>query len=83
MTERTDRQPITQNTLYYGDNLKILREYIPDGSIDLIYLDPRSIRVAIIMSSLRTKAVRTAKHKSSPLRIPGTGTRARNKHTTS
>jgi adenine specific DNA methylase Mod len=28
------------NTLYYGDNLKILREYIPDGSIDLIYLDP-------------------------------------------
>lgn len=36
----TDRQPITQNTLYYGDNLKILREYIPTESIDLIYLDP-------------------------------------------
>lgn len=29
-----------ENTLYYGDNLKILREYIPDNSIDLIYLDP-------------------------------------------
>ncbi|HQZ82917.1 MAG TPA: DNA methyltransferase [Pyrinomonadaceae bacterium] len=28
------------NTLYYGDNLKILREYIKDGSVDLIYLDP-------------------------------------------
>jgi len=28
------------NTLYYGDNLKILRKYIPDNSIDLIYLDP-------------------------------------------
>jgi site-specific DNA-methyltransferase (adenine-specific) len=28
------------NTLYYGDNLKILREYIKDESIDLIYLDP-------------------------------------------
>jgi DNA modification methylase len=28
------------NTLYYGDNLKILREYIADESIDLIYLDP-------------------------------------------
>lgn len=28
------------NVLYYGDNLKILREYIPDGSVDLIYLDP-------------------------------------------
>src|SRR3972149_7762257 len=28
------------NALYYGDNLRILREYIPDNSIDLIYLDP-------------------------------------------
>lgn len=29
-----------ENTLYYGDNLKVLREYIPNESIDLIYLDP-------------------------------------------
>jgi len=28
------------NVLYYGDNLDILRKYIPDESIDLIYLDP-------------------------------------------
>jgi adenine specific DNA methylase Mod len=28
------------NTLYYGDNLEILRKYIPDGAIDMIYLDP-------------------------------------------
>ena len=28
------------NVLYYGDNLQILRKYIPDNSIDLIYLDP-------------------------------------------
>ena len=28
------------NVLYYGDNLEILRKYIPDDSIDLIYLDP-------------------------------------------
>ena len=28
------------NVLYYGDNLEILRKYIPDSSIDLIYLDP-------------------------------------------
>ena len=33
-------QPITHNTLFYGDNLKVLREYIADESIDLIYLDP-------------------------------------------
>ena len=29
-----------KNTLYYGDNLAILREYIADESVDLIYLDP-------------------------------------------
>lgn len=29
-----------ENTLYYGDNLEILREHIPNESIDLIYLDP-------------------------------------------
>jgi DNA modification methylase len=28
------------NTLYYGDNLEILRKYIPDTSVDLVYLDP-------------------------------------------
>jgi site-specific DNA-methyltransferase (adenine-specific) len=33
-------KPINKNTLFYGDNLPILREYIPDESVDLIYLDP-------------------------------------------
>jgi len=33
-------KPINKNTLFYGDNLPILQEYIPDESIDLIYLDP-------------------------------------------
>ena len=28
------------NCLYYGDNLDILRRYIKDESVDLIYLDP-------------------------------------------
>jgi DNA modification methylase len=28
------------NKLYYGDNLEILGKYIPDESVDLIYLDP-------------------------------------------
>lgn len=27
-------------TLFYGDNLTVLREQIPDESVDLIYLDP-------------------------------------------
>lgn len=29
-----------ENLLYYGDNLEVLRNYIPDESVDLIYLDP-------------------------------------------
>jgi len=28
------------NTLYYGDNLEILRGHIADESVDLVYLDP-------------------------------------------
>ena len=28
------------NTLYYGDNLDILRRYVKDETVDLIYLDP-------------------------------------------
>ncbi|MEA3375047.1 MAG: DNA methyltransferase [Chloroflexota bacterium] len=31
---------MAKNTLYYGDNLDILRRYIKDESVDLIYLDP-------------------------------------------
>ena len=28
------------NSLYYGDNLEILREHVLDESVDLVYLDP-------------------------------------------
>ncbi len=28
------------NALYYGDNLAVLREHVPDESVDLVYLDP-------------------------------------------
>jgi adenine specific DNA methylase Mod len=31
---------VEKNQLYYGDNLAVLREYIGDESVDLIYLDP-------------------------------------------
>lgn len=31
---------MTQNTLYYGDNLDVLRRHIADESVDLVYLDP-------------------------------------------
>ncbi len=29
-----------KNKLYFGDNLKILRDHVADASVDLIYLDP-------------------------------------------
>ena len=35
----TPDQP-DKNKLYYGDNLQVLRDYIADESVDLIYLDP-------------------------------------------
>jgi site-specific DNA-methyltransferase (adenine-specific) len=28
------------NKLFYGDNLDVLREHVPDESVDLVYLDP-------------------------------------------
>ncbi len=31
---------LSNNVLYYGDNLDIVRRYIKDESVDLVYLDP-------------------------------------------
>ncbi len=31
---------MADNTLYYGDNLEVLRLHVPDESVDLVYLDP-------------------------------------------
>ena len=32
--------PAAANRLYFGDCLEIMQEYVPDESVDLIYLDP-------------------------------------------
>jgi site-specific DNA-methyltransferase (adenine-specific) len=32
--------PDEPNTLYYGDNLDVLRQHVADASVDLVYLDP-------------------------------------------
>src|SRR6476660_8354900 len=41
-TEKTAVRSHTDrpNRLYYGDNLDVLRRYIRDETVDLIYLDP-------------------------------------------
>ncbi len=33
-------KPTMTNALYYGDNLAVLRDHVPDESVDLVYLDP-------------------------------------------
>jgi site-specific DNA-methyltransferase (adenine-specific) len=40
MTPQDSGATMAGNTLYYGDNLDILRQYIPTASVDLVYLDP-------------------------------------------
>jgi site-specific DNA-methyltransferase (adenine-specific) len=32
--------PTNKNTLFYGDNLEVLRKYIKDETVDLCYIDP-------------------------------------------
>jgi len=39
-TTTAETATTTDNTLYYGDNLDIMREHIPTASVDLVYLDP-------------------------------------------
>jgi DNA modification methylase len=34
------KKSLLENALFCGDNLEILREYIPTSSVDLIYIDP-------------------------------------------
>jgi hypothetical protein len=47
-----------KNKLYLGDNLDILRQYIPDESVDLIYLEGKNVeypRLAPVATFKRAK----------------------------
>ena len=39
-SDSTELNSTMRNTLFYGDNLNVLREHVVDESVDLIYLDP-------------------------------------------
>jgi hypothetical protein len=53
------QQSLTTNTLFYGDNLAIVREYIPDESVDLVILETHlSTPTAITTCCSRIRAVR-------------------------
>jgi 16S rRNA G966 N2-methylase RsmD len=65
------------NVLYYGDNLDVLRQYIPDESVDLIYLDPpfNSNATYNALLTSRTELARLLRLQLS--QIHGVGTRLR------
>ena len=50
---------VADNKLYYGDNLDVLRRYVRDKSVNLIYLDPpfNTVRITTSSSPKRTAPV--------------------------
>src|SRR5688572_24816667 len=40
MASQRSEALVPENTLYYGDNLDVLRRHIKDETVDLVYLDP-------------------------------------------
>ena len=62
-----------RNTLFYGDNLSVLREHIPDESVDLVYLDPPFNSNASYNVLFREKTGEESPAQISP--TPGSGRR--------
>ncbi len=62
------------NTLYYGDNLDILRRYVDDESVDLVYLDPPFNRRRTTTCFSPSKTGADPPHRFRRLRIRGDGT---------
>ena len=66
------------NSLYYGDNLDILREHVPDESVDLVYLDPPFNSNASIQRAVPGAVrARSRRRRSGPSLTPGSGRRSR------
>jgi hypothetical protein len=61
------------NVLYYGDNLDILRRYLPDASVDLVYLDPPFNSNRDYNVIFRESPATPPMPSCSPSRTPGTG----------
>ena len=59
---------VMPNTLYYGDNLQVMRQHIPDESVDLVYLDPPD---CLEVSAWTDKdIIMGLRHKEYPVRRP-------------
>ncbi len=73
---------MAENVLYYGDNLDILRRYIKDETVDLIYLDPpfKSEQDYNVLFAEQNGSAGPPP-RSRLLKIPGVGTRLPRQHT--
>jgi site-specific DNA-methyltransferase (adenine-specific) len=71
------------NTLYYGDNLDILREHIADESVDLIYLDPPFNSKRVYNVYLKTPKGYASDAQVPPLKTLGHGANKLNANTPS
>ena len=67
-----------RNTLYYGDNLQVLREHVPDESVDLVYLDPPFNSNASYNVLFKEKTGEESPAQIKPSPTPGSGPRRPN-----
>ena len=65
------------NTLYYGDNLDVLKRHIQDETVDLIYLDPPFNSKATYNVLFGEQDGSRAAAQIKAFEIPGSGTRLR------
>jgi len=68
---------VETNVLYYGDNLDILRRYIPAESVDLVCLDPPFNSSQSYSTIPLTKAGASPTRRSTPSMTPRPGVERR------
>ncbi len=65
------------NTLYYGDNLEILRQHVPDESVDLVYRTRPLTPMQATTCCSRSNPARSRRPRSRHSPTPGSGPRSR------
>jgi len=73
--------PDWKNKLFFGDNLRILREHVADESVDLVYLDPPFNSNANYNVLFKENAASIHTLRSPLLRTHGSGVQKRRKRT--
>jgi DNA modification methylase len=72
-----------RNQLFYGDNLEVLNQRIPDEYVDLIYLDaPFNSKANYSMLFIEDSGKKSVAHKFRHLKIFGIGMKIRTTNST-